>query len=261
MTLTCQKAAVVALEDYACRHIQNVLIEGVLGSGKTYLASHYAKLLHIDDFQVISPTVQEIRSAVDHFSVASTPCVLCIENLDLGVAAASYTLLKFLEEPQQNIYIVVTCRNLQGVPDTILSRALVLNTCPPTVEDITLYAILKDRVKYPAVKDTLIWKCVRTLHDVSTVLGFTTDQLAYFAKLKDVCNFKSPISTISWSCSHFPDNQPTPVELVIRFIMEIHKSNRYIQRCGIECIQDISSSKVSSNAALSKFLFDCKYGE
>lgn len=260
MELSCQTTSIQFLETLASRKCQSVLIEGVKGCGKTYLAAHYAKLLNISDFQVVNPTVQDIRQAVDYFSVASNPSVLCIENLDTGVAGAAYTLLKFLEEPQQNVFIVVTCSNINNIPDTIISRSIVLYALPPNDDDLRLYAMNHDPIRYKAVKSHMLWRCVRTFSDVRSVLDMTRDDLSYFDKIRDMCTFKSPVTTIAWNLSHYPDNRETPIELVIRYVMEVKSSDAYVQQCGIDAIRDISSCRISSNAVLSKFIFECKYG-
>ena len=110
--------------------------------------------------------------------------VICVENLDCGVVSASYTLLKFLEEPLPNVYIVITCRNVKHVPDTIISRSAVVNTCPPVDIDISSYSLSKNPARFKELQNTLIWRCVRTFKDAETVLNMTSSQLSYFQNLK-----------------------------------------------------------------------------
>ena len=94
---------------------------GPEGCGKSYLARQFAIKLGVDDFALVEPTVAGIREISDLCSEITTPIVICIENLDTGVVAASYTLLKFLEEPRKNVHVVVTARNIKHLPDTIPS--------------------------------------------------------------------------------------------------------------------------------------------
>ena len=93
-----QKSALEELTQFAENNVHTIIIEGPEGCGKTYLAKQYAKMLDVSDFISIEPKVSDIRQAVDSSIETKSPMVLCVENLDLGVASAAYTLLKFLEE-------------------------------------------------------------------------------------------------------------------------------------------------------------------
>ena len=260
MELKCQAAAVSELRRIAEQPHHSLLIDGCSGCGKTYLASLYAKFLGITDFHVVQPTVQEVRQSIDTCLSLSTPIVLCIENIDLGVLGAAYTLLKFLEEPRSIVFIVVTCRNLQRVPDTIVSRSVCISTSPPIDSDLDLYAKTMNASVYQKRKDLLLWRCVRTLTEVNSFLLMTDEQVNYIEEFRTKISFKDPVNWIAWTLSKFPDGRDIPLELSIRAIMELNRTNSYIQRCGILCIQDIASSRISTNAAVSKFLFECKYG-
>ena len=260
MDLKCQAATISELRKIAERGHHSLLIDGCGGCGKTYLASLYAKFLGIADFQIVQPTVQEVRQSIDTCLSISTPIVLCIENIDLGVLGASYTLLKFLEEPKSTVFIVVTCRNLQRVPDTIVSRSVCVSACPPIDSDLDLYAKAVNAAVYQKRMNSLLWKCVRTLTEVNQFLLMTDEQVNYIEEFRTKISFKDPVGWISWTLSKFPDGHDIPLELSIRAVMELNRTNTYIQRCGIQCIQDISSNRVSTNAAVSKFLFECKYG-
>lgn len=260
MQLTCQTAILADLQQLANNDTHSLLIDGPTGCGKTYLAAQYASMLNVPDFQIIEPTVQAIRETIDACNLLDSPIVLCIENLDIGVPAASYTLLKFLEEPSSKVYIVVTCSNLNRLPDTIMSRSASVTACAPIDSDISSYAESKDFAKYYELCKTELWKCIRTFKDVNSVMSMSPIQLNYFEELKSILTFKDSVSNLAWKLSHYNDNSEAPVELVIRYIMEISK-NQHIHRCGIECISELSLGRISSHAILSKFLFEAKYCE
>ena len=95
MILKCQSSALDELQNLADSDRHSVLIEGVAGSGKTYLAKQYAKFLSINDFVTVNATVNDIRKSIDTSYNLESKIVICIENLDTGVAGASHTLLKF----------------------------------------------------------------------------------------------------------------------------------------------------------------------
>lgn len=237
---------------------QSVIIEGPSGVGKTYLSQRYADMLKIDDFVSVNPKVADIREALDSSIGLSTPVMLEIENLDLGVSGAAYTLLKTLEEPTPNVYIVITCRNLANIPDTIISRSAVVNVSPPTLNDIDKFGEQLDRVKFTNVASRLVWQCVRSFSDAELVLNMTNDQIDYYESLSEVCKFKDNVSNIIWKISHYDSNQECVVELAIRSIMEL-MHNESITRYGIECIRELSRSRISKQATLAKFVFDSKY--
>jgi replication-associated recombination protein RarA len=260
MDMICQRSSLEELRHLATGNIHSVLISGCSGCGKTYLAAQYAKMLNIQDFQVVKPAVAELRDCIDVCSTSSSLVVLCIENLDTGVIAAAYTLLKFLEEPRSNVYIVVTCRNLQRVPDTIVSRSSCIETSPPTVSDLQNYARSKNLEAYELRANSQCWNYVRTIHDVDSVLQMSLDHLQYVESISSKLLTHEPVSSLSWYLTKFPDGSAAPTELLLRSLLDQHKSNSYIQKCGVACIDDLLSGRMSANAVISKFLFEYKYG-
>lgn len=260
MKFICQQSAIKELETLANNDRHSILIEGVEGCGKSYLAKMYADMIHISDFQIVSPTVAEIRSTVEESIGIENNVLFCIENLDLGVASAAYSLLKFLEEPAHNVYIVVTCRNMNRIPDTIISRSSCVSSGPPIDSDIIEYAVSQYPDVYSDVCKKTIWRCVRTFKDAETVLKMTSNQIEYYDKLKDMMSFKDTVSNIVWKLGHYEDNTETPIEIVIRYIIEQTRIP-HIKKCGIDCIRDISQGRIAKHTVLTKFAFEVKYTE
>lgn len=260
MKFLCQTNTISELSSLASSDRHSILISGPVGCGKTYLASQYAKFLSVGDFQIVQPTVQAIKDSIEECYTLDHPVVICIENLDTGVSAAAYALLKFLEEPIHSVYIVVTCRNINRVPDTIVSRSVCVATAPPIDSDLSTYAESRNINQYLALKSSDIWRCVRTFQDADIVLSLTPDQLDYFNKLSNVLQFNDTISNLMWRLGHYPDGTDSPLELVIRYLMEI-SNNFHVRQSGIQCISELSSSRIASHAVLAKFLFECKYCE
>lgn len=255
-----QKLAIEELESLASSGRQSILIEGPPGCGKTYLSQRFANMVNVTDYYKVLPKVSEIREALDKVTLIDSPVVLEIENLDLGVLGASYTLLKSLEEPLPHVYIVITCRNMEDVPDTIISRSAVVNVSPPTPDDIDRFGHEKDRVRYDNVKSRLVWQCVRSFTDASEVLEMTLDEVNYYESLAEVCKFRDTISNTVWKIGHYDSNKECNVELAIRSIAELMKKP-FITKCSIDCIRDLNSGRIASHAVLSKFVFDAKYCE
>ena len=260
MNLNFQKDCIEELQELANSDRHSILIEGPAGCGKSYLAKSYSKMLGIHDFVSVNPTVQAIREAMDNSYNLTSPVCFCIENLDSGVAAASYTLLKFLEEPTKQVYIVVTCTNRYKLPDTIMSRSACVTLAYPTENDINEYAQVKDARRYEDMHHRDIWKAVRSLKMADTVYQFNQDQLDYFKDLKEACLFKDTVANLAWKFGHFNDGSECDTNLVMNYIYQICNSDR-VRRYVIDCVKDLSLSRLSSHAVLAKFVFECKYGD
>lgn len=260
MELQCQVSALQELKMLAGSDRHSLLIEGPLGCGKSYLAKQYAKMLQIVDFSSVKPTVQDIREALEASYDITSPVVFCIENLDTGVPSASYTLLKFLEEPVSNVYIVVTCRNRYNVPDTIISRSTCVTMSAPVESDINDFAEIKDIVKYRQLSAQQIWKAVRSLNDVESIFRLNNDQLAYYEQFNTILKFNDTISNIIWKLGHYADNSETNIVFVFNYIIATCSSKR-IKYYAMQCMKDLTSSRIASHAVLAKFALECKYGE
>lgn len=264
MNFECQADALLSLSEFAkedqishSTSPHSILIEGPSGCGKTYLASRYAKLLNCLDFVLVNPNVKEIRESIDTCYNTSTRLVLCIENLDSGAYAASYTLLKFLEEPSSNVYIVVTCRNKLNVPATICSRCVSISVPAPSHRDICEYAEIQDFNKFHRLKDSPIWKAVRTLKNVDTVLGLDDSKLNYLYSIR--FPFTDCVSNVIWKLGHYEDNSTIDVSILLNYLISI-SPDRFTTRQLIECEKTISSGRIAPHAALAKFVLECKYG-
>lgn len=254
----CQQNCLELLQAYAAADRHSILIDGPLGCGKTTCAKQYASMLGVSEFCIVQSAIQDIRDTISECYKITSPVVLCIENLDLGVVGASYALLKFLEEPISNVYIVVTCQNIYEVPDTIVSRSVVASISPPIVSDINKYAKYLDSYKFDKLSRSPLWRCISAFSDVNIIYELDANKLNYFSTLSEILDYKKSVSDIVWKLGHFEDKSATPIELVIRYIMEISKTSHVVQS-GIACIKDLRSKRIASHAALARFVFELKY--
>ncbi len=260
MDLKFQKDAIDELNMLAKSDRHSILIEGPAGCGKSFIAKQYTKMINVVDFSSVQPTVQSIREALEASYDLTAPVVFCIENLDTGVPAASYTLLKFLEEPSNNVYLIVTCRNRFKVPDTIISRSTCITMSSPIESDIRDYAQIKDIGRFNQLSNHSIWQAVRSLNDVEVAFRLNNDQLAYYTQLRDVLDFKDSVSNIIWKLGHYSDNKETSIPFVFNYIIATTKSE-HIKHHAIECMKDITTARIASHAVLAKFVLECKYGD
>ena len=259
MDFQCQKQAINNLLQVKDADKHSIIISGCGGSGKTHLVREWAKMLNITDVAVVNPTVNELRSVIDTLTDARAPAVMCIENLDEGVVSAAYPLLKFLEECPNYLYVAVTCTNIRNIPDTIISRCLVVDVAMPTSSDLEQFATSINFEQFHLVESKKIWKCVKSFTDVKDILNMDPNKLAYFESLSNMIEFKESVSNIAWSLQHYPDNSASPIVIVIRYLMQLLKPNQ-IPAC-LECLEDLQSSRMSVNAIVSKLIFELKYTE
>ena len=260
MELKFQKNPIEELTQLAESDRHSILIEGPTGCGKSYLARQYAKMLNIQDILFVKPTVSDIREALDQSADLTNPVVFCIENLDLGVLAASYTLLLFLEEPTSNVYIVVTCRNRYQIPNTIISRSTCVTVGQPILSDVNDYAEKTDSIKFKTMKSFPVWKGVRSLFDVDYVYKMKPEHLDFYKTFKSEFKLNDSISNLSWKLGHYPDRTETDVRFVLNYMMSIY-SNKRIQKYIIQCVRELSTSRIAQHAVIAKFLFNIKYGD
>lgn len=260
MNLKFQESALHELELLASYDRHSLLIEGPNGCGKSYLAKQYVNMLDIHDFASVQPTVQSIREALEASYDITTPIVFCIENLDNGVPAASYTLLKFLEEPTSKTYIIVTCRNRFNVPDTILSRSTSITMSNPLDSDILDYAEIRDIVKYNQLNKLPVWGAVKSLTDVETLFRMTQEELNYMTTIESALTSKDNVSSIVWKLNHMDNNTELDIDFVLNYIIATTKSDR-IRLYTINCVKALATSRVGLHAVLAKYVLDCKYSE
>ena len=259
MDFQCQVQAIKNLKQIVEANRHSILVSGCAGSGKTYLVKEWAKMLNINDVALVNPSVSELKTVIDTLLDNRAPTVLCIENLDEGVAQASNPLLKFIEECPDYLYVAVTCTNIRSIPDTILSRCILIDVAMPTPKDLEAFATSVSFEKFHFIEDKIIWKCAKSFSDVKLVLDLDANKLAYFESLSNMLEFKENVGSISWKLQHYPDNSEAPVIIVIRYLMKLLKPNQ-IKPC-IDCLDDLQNSHLSSNAVICKLIFDLKYTE
>lgn len=267
MNLVCQQDCLEKLKQYVESDRHSILIEGGPGVGKSYCVTQLAEMLKVDDIMTIEPTVNAVRSAIDSCYSIEHRLLICIDNLDKGVKAASYAMLKFLEEPKHNVYIAVTCTNMYDLPDTIISRSVVASINYPTLDDISSFAQYKDAVKYaqfctPTYQHP-VWRAVKTFSQVVAVFDMTSEHLNYFQELSDSIRsnklLKDSVSNILWALGHYPDNTEINAGLMLQFIMT-QNLDSYTQKACISCLSELNKGRVASHVVIAKFIMEWKYG-
>lgn len=256
-----QRGAVNSLKEFASKDKHSLVVEGPKGCGKSYLAKQYAHMLGFADVVSVAPKVSDVKSAFESFSKVDNKVLLIIENLDSGVASCAYVLLKYMEEPSDNLYVVVTCRSKKDVPDTILSRSMTVSVRPATEKDVSLYASKVHPDEYARVCRTKLWKCVRNFSDADEVCSLSQSHVEYFSKWSTLKPFNDSVSSISWKLSHYDDGTEANPELVVKYVMESNKLSSHVVNCCRRCLDDLADRKVARYLTLTKLAFDLKYCE
>lgn len=257
MELTNQTSALSSLEQYAKADRHTILISGVKGCGKTYIAQQYAKLLKTNDFYIVNPKIEEIREIMDSAYMQAHKVVVCIENLETGVVGVSNAILKFIEEPSENLYIVVTCRNPKMILDTIHSRCASIHLSHISSEDLREYASKVSKIDISTISKD-VWKCINTPSDIDLVTKYTESQIAYIKAIPELVGSSLSVSTMIWKISNFSDNTPTNLEFIVKYLMLNTTSPIAFEACH-KCLQALDLGRISSHAILAKLCFSLKY--
>lgn len=257
-----QQEAIANLETFSKQDKHSIIISGPSGCGKTYLAKKYAKMLRIPDVVICNAKVSDIKSTMDQALSVENDILVCLENIDTGVVACAHVLLKCMEEPRQNIYIVVTCNNLSSIPDTLISRSMVVNIAPPTKEDIYTYCSYTYPRMFKNIKDSTLYSCIGTFAEADEVFNMSSEHRMYFnTYFSSMKVFNDSISNISWKLGHFDDNTEIKSNILIKYIMTVNGKSKHVVRSCRECMDELDKKRMSRFLVLSKLAFDLKYCE
>ena len=106
-----------------------------------------------------------------------------------------------------------------------------------------------------------MWKCVRSFADVDSVIHMPEDVLRYFKDLHKILNFKDTVSNTVWHLSHYPDNSDSDINIVLQYLLSTNLADKHFTETCVSALTDLASKRISKNAVVSKFVFECKYGE
>lgn len=258
MELEYQKPSLEYIKVLADKDIHSILISGLQGNGKTYLAKKYAKYLGIETFHSIQPKTNDLKATIESSFKLQDRQVICIENLDTGKDAASQVILKYLEEPLSNVYVIITCINTAKLPDTILSRVISVNLSIPRVNELAQYARAINPQKYAAYRDYLVFTCSKSLSDVRQILNMSTSQIKYYENFRDFDKLlKLPTDQILWTLGHYDDNSKSDTRLVLRCLLKcIDYSEQF--RCILSSLIALEDKRISETAILGKLVLNLK---
>ena len=256
-----QKEAVKRLQGFADANKHSLVIEGFKGSGKTHLAEQYGRMLGFRDRVSVKPKVSDIKETFEEFAKVDNPVLIVVENLDEGVPASAYVLLKYMEEPSDNLYIVVTCSSKERIPDTIVSRSMTVSIKPPTESDLELYAKEKYPDAFKRIRNTGLWLCASCFSDIDEVCCLSKEKVDYIKQWSNLNKFNDSVKNVCWNLDHYPDGSEVSSDIIVKYVLNSNIRNMHVVKCCKQCMDDLNSKRIARYLTLSKLSFDLKYCE
>lgn len=245
-----QKSAKRCLIDLAESDKHSIILEGISGCGKTYLAKYFHDLKKSSIFRIVDAKVGELKQVIDFSYNVSDTQVICIENLDSGVDSSSQVLLKYLEEPLPYVYIVITTKSIAKLPETIRSRSISVHIDNPSKKELLAYGDYINATKFNAIRQSPLLDVAKSLNDISFVLSLDANKLKYY---EDFTNpgiwLMKPQGTMSWDISHYNDNSKSNLSLCLRILYKYVKDvnmRSYI----LSSLIDLETKRYSETAIL-----------
>lgn len=251
-----QVEAIKELRSLASSCKQAILIHGESGCGKTYLAHMYHRFIHTNQFIQIGNTMQDIRDFIANAFDISERTTVCIENIDAGTDGVSQAILKILEEPPKNIYIVITARNVKKIPVTILSRCNEVYVSHFRFDDLMFYAKNQYGLKAESMRDDIKVLC-KNPNDIDFIMNLQQQDFEYLKNVASIINEKTPIATASWKLQSFPSGSKIPIQMLIRSLYNSVPND--LKRIVIQYESDIDSG-IPNHVIISAIALNLKVG-
>ncbi len=253
-----QADAMITLKQLARSKCHSIIITGSAGCGKSYLARQYSHMTGCADIIYVDPKMGDVRDVMYNTESGSSFTV-CIENIESGVNAVSQAILKYVESPKQNVFVVITCRRLDLVPETIRSRCQAVTVRPISKDDLFTYA----KSTYPDsfqkfVGKQDIWDAVSSIHDIDWLSALQDKQLDYLETTYSSAVSAQSVAGILWKIQNFSDGEKIDPEFALKLLMSSAKSPK-IKDAFRRCIDDMSM-RIPYHAALANAIMTIKYG-
>lgn len=134
------------------------LIQGARSWGKKQLVTEIAKLMSID-LVTFENKVDDLRECIRLAYEQTSPILYVLTDGDTMSTAAKNSILKLVEDPPKNAYIVMLVENVETILPTIRSRAYSFQMDSYTQDEIRLYLTTKDNAFTQEELEKIICVC------------------------------------------------------------------------------------------------------
>lgn len=134
-----------------------IIITGTKGQGKTELAIEISKKLKIP-FCNIETKIDDIREMIEMAYKQTERIIYLIQNADKMSLNAKNSLLKLVEEPPQQAYIIMELQQIENTLDTIKSRCQEIKMDSYELKDIEKF-IEKEKADLDKENEKIV-KCL-----------------------------------------------------------------------------------------------------
>ena len=135
-----------------------ILLEGEDGSGKKTLCKEISKFTGYD-IVFFDNKIDDIRECIELAYTQKSPIIYVLKNSDSMSLAAKNSILKLVEEPPVNAYIIMLIENVDNTLKTILSRAFLIKMEPYTANQLKEYIVNKQTALTDEEQDRVINIC------------------------------------------------------------------------------------------------------
>lgn len=115
----------------------SLMIIGDKGSGKHLLVDIISKQLQLSVINLTDKLTPEI---IDEINVQVEPHIYIIEDINLNIKNQN-SILKFLEEPLKNAYIILLVENKQNILPTVYNRCIIWELESYTKEQLSKFML------------------------------------------------------------------------------------------------------------------------
>lgn len=264
MKMLVQNESMKKLQIAANADFHSLIIAGSPGCGKTYLANQYSKLLNIKNVNYIESSISDVKNIMFDVYHQTDKMLFIIENLDTGLVQVSYALLKLMEEPPDSVYIIVTCRNIDKIPDTLISRSYVIHMQPMGTMELSKYMQDNYQNLYRLVIKYELMPCIKSISDIKQLNEYDESKIRYlsdlYLHLHNILTSKrllrsTTVYSLSWKLTRFEDNSTIPVKLMFQILLCRFYNYPDICRIILDCVSDLESGRIAEYIVLQKFLF------
>lgn len=231
---------------------RTLLIEGFKGSGKHLIAQYITKHLNIE---LIDLTKNLTLDSITEAMLCATPRGYLIDTSNISIKNQN-TILKFLEEPTRNCFIILLSENTHLLLDTVVNRCYILELSKYSKQDLQQFAVNEEILEY-----------AETPGDVIELSGENFDEYKRLSSLIITSISKASISNTLTLTDKFDSkngelNLNLFLKVLIKYIMNTIKETNDIKYYQLYNLTNkfIKDLKINSNQnrLMDKYLIDMK---